>query len=162
MWELCQYHSVCPVTSDHIITGTKSHTFPMPPSWGAPPTTSVVVGWEKWPAVTAYPEWRGEERMKINNKTRKKKEKSKRKKTEKQLSNLGCPHQVSLLHLNCTSQYHKTILCRIHQYSVPEQKATGNGSTASGTVTKVNRKKDVGTVSKKHAEVHAKQLQRTV
>lgn len=28
----------------------------MPPSWGAPPTMSVVVGCEKWPAVTAYPE----------------------------------------------------------------------------------------------------------
>lgn len=137
-----------PHLSDASILGSSSH--------------NIRGSWLREMACCHRISWVGEERMKINNKNRKKKEKSKRKKTEKQLSNLGCPHQVSLLHLNCTSQYHKTILCRIHQYSVPEQKATGNGSTASGTVTKVNRKKDVGTVSKKHAEVHAKQLQRTV
>ena len=80
----------------------------------------------------------GEERIKINLKKRKK---YKRKKTEKQVSHLGCPHQVLPLLLNHTSQHYKNILCRIHQHSVPEHKATGNGRTASGTLTKANRKK---------------------
>lgn len=78
------------------------------------------------------------------------------------MSHLGCPHQVLPLLLNHTSQHYKNILCRIHQHSVPEHKATGNGRTASGTLTKANKKKDVGIVSKKPSEVHAKQLQRTV
>lgn len=57
------------------------------------------------------------------------------------MSHLGCPHQVLPLLLNHTSQHYKNILCRIHQHSVPEHKATGNGRTASGTLTKANRKK---------------------